>query len=90
MGLKAVRKAGHIHIEGSCGEMAFAKATGMYWSGKVGTFQIGGDVRKYQIRTRSEADHDLLIRPKDMEKHANAIFVLVIGVAPKFKVIEGT
>jgi hypothetical protein len=29
----------HIHIEGSCGEMAFAKALGLYWSGTVGTFK---------------------------------------------------
>jgi hypothetical protein len=58
--------------------MAFAKALGLYWSGKVGTFKHSGDVAHYQIRTRSENDYDLLIRPKDLEKHANAVFVLVI------------
>jgi hypothetical protein len=40
------------HIEGAAGEIAAAKALGMYWNGSVNTFQSGGDVGNIQIRTR--------------------------------------
>lgn len=73
-----------VHIEGACGEMAFAKATGRYWSGSVNTFKIGGDVGAIQVRTRSREDYDLIVRDDDRDED---IFVLVIGQAPTYRVV---
>ena len=73
-----------VHIEGACGEMAFAKATGRYWSGSINTFKAGGDVGNIQVRTRSRDDYDLIVRDDDRDED---IFVLVIGKAPTFRVV---
>ncbi len=74
----------NIHIEGAAGELALAKWLGRYWDGSVNTFQSGGDVGEIQVRTRSKEDYDLLVRPGDKE---DAVFVLVIGKAPRFRVV---
>lgn len=73
-----------IHIEGAAGEMAAAKTLNRYYSGSVNTFQDGGDVGSLQVRTRSEASYDLIVRDGDKDED---IFVLVVGVAPEFEVI---
>jgi hypothetical protein len=83
-GFRDPDKAWHIHIEGACGEMAVAKAMKMFWSASVGTFKEGGDVGCLQVRTRSRIDYDLFVRPRD---DPDSIFVLVIGNAPKFRVV---
>lgn len=72
-----------IHIEGACGELAAAKALGLPWDGPVNTFRRGGDVGDLQVRTRSNHDWDLLIRPKD---RPDDVFILVTGVAPSYVV----
>jgi hypothetical protein len=71
------------HVQGAMGEMAFAKATGRYWDGSVNTFKAGGDVGTIQVRTRSEAWYDLLIRP---DARPEDIYVLVRGTGPAFEV----
>lgn len=74
----------NLHIEGACGEMAAAKALGMFWSGSINTFKDGGDIgRSIQVRTRSRLDYDLIVRPDDP---LDAVFILVLGMAPKFDV----
>lgn len=70
-----------IHIEGACGEIAAAKAMNRYWSASVNTFKNGGDVGQIQVRTRSRADYDLLIRDNDRD---GDVFVLVTGKIPNF------
>jgi hypothetical protein len=72
------------HIEGACGEMAAAKALGVYWTPTVNTFQIGGDVGELQVRTRSKSDYELLVRDADK---TGSIFILVRGLAPVFDVV---
>lgn len=72
-----------VHIEGACGELAFAKAAGLYWNGSVNTFKVGGDVSGIEVRTRSRHDYELLIRPND---HDDAAYVLVTGKVPDFRV----
>jgi hypothetical protein len=72
-----------LHIAGACGELAFAKRTGRYWSGSVNTFKSGGDVGLIQVRTRSSDDYELLIREDDEDECA---FVLVTGRVPDFTV----
>lgn len=73
-----------IHIEGACGEMAFAKALGLYWDGSVNTFKYGGDVGRFQIRTRSESHYQLIVRNDDDD---DAIFWLVTGKCPQYNVV---
>lgn len=72
-----------IHIQGAAGEMAVAKALGMYWGGSVNTFKTEADVGAFEIRTRSRSDYDLLVRPDDND---NAVFIHVTGQAPKFQI----
>lgn len=72
-----------IHIEGACGEMAVAKALGMYWGGSVNTFKASGDVGKLEVRTRSSDDYELLVRKDDAD---DATYILVTGTAPRYTV----
>lgn len=73
-----------IHIEGACGELAYAKATGQFWSGSVNTFRQGGDVGLTQVRTRSRDDYDLIVRERDND---DSVFVLVVGRCPNYRVV---
>ena len=53
------------NIEGSCGELAAAKALRIYWGATVNTFKaadLGDDI---QIRTRSRDYYELNIKPND-------------------------
>ena len=72
-----------IHIEGAAGEMAVAKALGIYWQAGVNTFH-DPDVGDLQVRTRSRHDYELIVRENDNDK---ADFVLVTGRIPTFQVI---
>lgn len=72
------------HILGACGEQAFAKATGRYWDGSVGTFKDGGDVGRVQVRTRSQHGWALIVRTDDAD---DDVFVLVTGMPPVFQVV---
>lgn len=72
------------HIEGACGEVAAAKALGVYWTPTVNTFTAGGDVGALQVRTRSRDDYELLIRPQDRDED---VFILVRGKSPSFSVV---
>lgn len=74
-----------IHIEGACGEMAAAKATGKYWGGTVNTFKSGGDIVSdyWEVRTRSSHDYDLIIRDDDPD---DRLYILVTGQAPTYSV----
>ncbi|VIO80084.1 hypothetical protein [Bradyrhizobium ivorense] len=74
----------NVHIEGACGELAVAKALGLYWTGSVNSFKCGGDVGAIQVRTRSRADYELIIRDDDRDED---VFVLVTGRCPTYEVI---
>jgi hypothetical protein len=69
-------------IEGACGELAVAKALGIYWDGSVNTFKAP-DVGNLQVRTRSKDHYDLIVRPEDKSED---VFVLVTGVCPDYVV----
>lgn len=72
------------HIEGSCGELAVAKALDRYCSGSVNTFKTGGDLgANVQIRTRSRHDYELIVRPDDRD---DDMFVLVTGRSPEMTI----
>lgn len=72
-----------IHIEGACGELAVAKALGRYWNGSVDNFRGPDLVGFLQIRTRSNAYYDLIVRPDDADQD---VYILVTGRAPEFEV----
>lgn len=73
-------------IEGAAGEMAAAKAIGVYWSGSVDTFKDLLDVSDFEIRTRTKHHYELFVRPADPD---NRLYLLVTGRAPDFRVIGG-
>lgn len=71
------------HIEGASGELALAKHLKMYYGGAHLAFK-GPDLGlRYQVRTRSKAWYQLIVRPDDSD---NDIFVLVTGKCPIFKI----
>ena len=72
------------HIEGAAGECAYAKFQDRFWSGSVNTFKSTGDVGATEVRTRSRPDYDLIVRDNDPN---DAYFVLVVGTAPRFRVV---
>jgi hypothetical protein len=80
----AQRESGwQLHVEGACGELAVAKALGLFWSGSIGNLRAA-DVGEVQVRTRSRDDYDLIVHPSDPD---GAAFVLVVGTAPRFKLV---
>lgn len=72
------------HVEGACGEKAFAVATNRHWSKSVNTFKSQGDVEGIEVRTRSRADYELIVRPNDP---SGSTYVLVLGLAPYYQVM---
>jgi hypothetical protein len=71
-----------LHVEGACGELAFAKCLGVYWPGSVNTFSEP-DVAGFEVKTRSEHWHDLIVRPGAKPEQR---FALVTGSAPTYQV----
>ena len=78
-------KEWQAHIEGACGELAVAKAMGRYWGGSINTFKHGGDIDStgWEVRTRSDHNHDLIVRDTDPD---GRVFILVTGRSPTFRV----
>lgn len=71
------------HIEGALGEMAFAKAGGIYFGYKQGVFHTEADIGKLiEVRTAQMQDR-LIVRPKDKTER---LFVLLTGWSPCFRV----
>jgi hypothetical protein len=70
-----------IHVEGAAGEIATARALGLYYPAHVNNFH-GPDLGvSTQVRTRYKHDYDLLIRSDDDER---ARYFLVTGTMPRF------
>lgn len=73
-----------LDIKGAMGEMAYAKARGLYYEPRVNTFKEADFGSNVQIRTGAEEGHSLIIRKTDNPEH---FYVLVIGSAPTFRVV---
>jgi hypothetical protein len=71
-----------IHIEGAAGEIAFCKAFGIYWPASVNTFKRADVPPDIQIKTRSKASYDLIVRRNDDPDYR---YVLVTGTAPAYQ-----
>ena len=72
------------NIEGACGELAYAKARGIYYEPRVNTFKAPDFGSNVQIRTRSDHNYDLLIRDNDKPDH---YYVLVTGTLPTYRIV---
>lgn len=73
-----------LHIEGAAGELAAAKALGVYWPATVGTFHREGDLGPgVEVRTRARHDYDLILRDDDNPESA---YILVTGTLPHYRV----
>lgn len=68
------------HVEGCAGEMAVAKAFGMFWSGSLGDLRAD-DVGQLQVRTGMRHDHKLILHHRDPDDRA---FVFVTGRMPNY------
>ena len=69
-------------VEGAAGEMAFAKAMGIYWEPTNKTFSVP-DVGVYEIKT-NRFGRDL---PVELGTPDDRIVVLVSGSIPNFEVV---
>lgn len=67
--------AWQLDIQGALGEMAVAKALGIFWSHSVNAFKAP-DVGTLHVRSSTNADAPLIVRPGDDQA---AAFVLVTG-----------
>jgi hypothetical protein len=72
------------HINGACGELAVAKALGIYFPGSVGTYGQPDLPHQIQVKTRSEHWQELALRETDNSQHR---YVLVTGKAPSFRLV---
>lgn len=78
-------KAWTMHIEGAAGELAAAKALGIYFSATVDTYKEESDLPGgIEVRTRSQDYYDLLVRDDDPAD--DTPFVLVVGRPPLLRV----
>jgi hypothetical protein len=73
----------NTHIEGVCGELAFAKAIGAYWWNRMGDFRAD-DVGAWQVRMRSETWHELIVHEHDRD---DRVFVLLTGRVGRYRVV---
>lgn len=71
-----------VDILGALGELATAKALGVYWVPTVNTFKLP-DLGQINIRATDHAGGRLIVRPKDPA----GIYVLVIVQAHKCNVV---
>jgi hypothetical protein len=77
-----------VHVIGACGELAAAKACGVFWDGSVNVNSARGDIGPgWQVRTSHETPPGrLVIRPRDPD---NAIFIHVFARSPSCMLVNG-
>lgn len=73
-----------LHIEGAAGELAVAKAIGVYYPASVDTYRDEPDLPPdIEVRTRSRQYYDLIVRSDDDPFKR---YVLVTGRSPELTV----
>jgi len=73
-----------VDIIGAFGELSMCKIMGWEWSGSVGSYKGPDAKQNIEIRTRTNWNHDLIVKPYDNMDH---VFVLVIGSAPTYEAV---
>lgn len=82
-GFQLVNEVWDLDINGACGELAVAKALGMYWPASINSFHKP-DLEGIQVRlSRSERPYLIVQKNESPEDK----FVLVTGTVPHFRVI---
>lgn len=73
-------------IEAALAELAVAKALNRFWDASQWRFRddATGDVGPLQVRSTTEQDGHLVIRPHDKDE---ARFVFVVGAAPRYEIL---
>ena len=74
-----------LHYQGCLGEMAFAKAMNLYWSGAGLSYHFDDDVGRIQVRVTKYATGCLIVRPN--EKAGEEPWVLVTGQDASYRVV---
>lgn len=74
----------NMDIEGACGELAFALACGLPWTGQRSERY---DVEPFQVRTTKYPRGRLLLYEGEPSKYPDDLFVLVVGEAPEFRIV---
>lgn len=75
------------NIDGAIAELAVAKYLGRFWSGHVGEYDQP-DVGPYQVRCNGSRKHDdMILRPRDFEKHWDDVFISVLSFLPKYHIL---
>lgn len=72
------------HVSGAAGEIALAKALGLYPGFTINTFKAADLGPNIQVRTRSERNYNLYVRPNESDEE---IFVVVLDTSPEFLVL---
>jgi hypothetical protein len=67
-------------IISTLGEMAAAKGMDIYFEPRINTFKVGGDVGNYQVRTATQPNYCLPIRPADCKAYSGE--TIFVGVFP--------
>lgn len=62
-----------VHLLGACGESAVAVAMGVPFDATCNTYKTRPDIGPYEVRTRSKAEYELLVRPDDKDE---SIYIL--------------
>lgn len=75
-------------IDGALAEMAVAKLLNVYWAGAYcdNPWAMPGDVGRFQVRSTARAQGCLIVHPDDPDA---AWFLLVVGEAPRLRVVGG-
>lgn len=72
-----------LNIDGALGELAAAKALGIFWPASVNTYHTTGDLGPgLEVRTAGKPDYGLVIRDADPEGK----YILVTGEMPVYLV----
>lgn len=84
-GLQDSPTAWGLDIEGACGELAAAKAIGVYWHGSINNWTLPDITGRWSIEVRTTARQSgrLIVRPEDSDE---SLFVHVTGLAPAYTV----
>ena len=80
----SIAEAWYYNIVGAQGEMAAAKALGVYWPSSIGAEKADPDMPPdWQVRTMGKSTYDLIVRKDDIDSHK---YLLVTGTGPEFLV----
>lgn len=72
------------HLEGALGEMAVAKALGIYWNGNLSDLDASDMFAgRIEVRTTSHPRGRLIMHDKDKDDH---VYILAIGVNGSYRI----